>query len=81
MNTKEIKSREDLIELIEFLSSDAKGNLSEWENKDLPSYFEAMASWIEDMDGYYLNKNLPVPDDNVNWAFIADILRAAKVYE
>ncbi|MGY5360334.1 DUF7660 family protein [Cronobacter dublinensis] len=40
-----------------------------------------MASWIEDMDGYYLNKGLPVPDHNVNWAFIADILRAAKVYE
>lgn len=50
MSSKEIKTRQDLIELIEFLSSDAKGNLSEWENKDLPSYFEAMASWIEDMD-------------------------------
>ncbi|MEZ2601834.1 DUF7660 family protein [Kluyvera intermedia] len=80
MNNKEINTREDLIELIEFLSSNAKNNLSEWENKDLPSYLESMASWIEDMDGYYLNQKLPVPE-NVNWAFIADILIAARVYE
>ncbi|MGK9174400.1 hypothetical protein KXR87_14380 [Yokenella regensburgei] len=80
MNTKEIKTREDLVEFIEFLSSNAKNNLSEWENKDLPSYLESMASWIEDMDGYYLNQKLPVPD-NVNWTFIADVLMAAKVYE
>ncbi|EFU1360097.1 hypothetical protein HUO97_004475, partial [Salmonella enterica] len=52
----------------------------EWENKDLPSYFESMASWVEDMDGYYLNQKLPAPE-NVNWTFIADILMAARVYE
>ncbi|EPM5287899.1 DUF7660 family protein [Cronobacter turicensis] len=32
------------------------------------------------MDGYYLNQKLFVPE-NVNWAFIADVLIAAKVYE
>lgn len=80
MNTKEINTKEDFIEFLEFLSSDAKNNLSEWENKDLPSYLAAMASWIEDMDGYYLNQKLPVPED-INWKFIADILMAARIYE
>ncbi|EIL9793232.1 hypothetical protein LML68_004745, partial [Salmonella enterica] len=51
MNTKEINTREDFIKFLEILSSNARNNLNEWENKDLPSYFESMASWVEDMDG------------------------------
>ena len=80
MNTKEINTREDFIQFLEFLSSNARNDLSEWGNKDLPSYFESMASWIEDMDGYYLNQKLSIPE-NVNWTFIADVLMAARVYE
>ena len=80
MNTKEINTRENFIQFLEFLSSSARNNMSEWENKDLPSYLESMASWVEDMEGYYLNQNLSVPE-NVNWTFIADILMAARVYE
>ncbi|MCZ8957186.1 DUF7660 family protein [Escherichia albertii] len=80
MNIRKINTREDFIQFLEFLSSNARNNLDEWENKDLSSYLESMASWIEDMDGYYLNQKLPVPE-NINWAFIADILMAARVYE
>ncbi|WP_259282377.1 hypothetical protein, partial [Enterobacter sp. EC_62] len=80
MNTKGINTRDDFIKFLENLSSNSRNNLSEWESKDLPSYFESMASWVEDMDGYYLNQKLPVPE-NVNWTFIADILMAARVYE
>lgn len=80
MNTKKVNTKEDFIEFLEFLSSNAKNNLGEWENKDLPSYLESMASWIEDMDGYYLNQRLPIPE-NINWTFIADILMAARIYE
>ncbi|EJD0490131.1 hypothetical protein M0245_004732 [Salmonella enterica] len=80
MNTKKVNTKEELIELLEFLSSNARNDLSEWENRDLPSYLGSMASWIEDMDGYYLNQKLPVPE-NINWSFIADILMAARVYE
>ena len=80
MNTKGINTRDDFVKFLENLSSNARNNISEWESKDLPSYFESMASWVEDMDGYYLNQKLPVPE-NVNWTFIADILMAARVYE
>ncbi|EOA7290397.1 DUF7660 family protein [Proteus mirabilis] len=80
MNTKKINTREDFVQFLELLSSNARDNLNEWENKDLPSYFESMISWVEDMDGYYLNQKLPIPE-NVNWKFIADILMAARVYE
>ncbi|MEQ9861123.1 hypothetical protein OI450_03590 [Pectobacterium cacticida] len=75
-----ISSKDDLVKLISALAKDFKENPDEWENKDLPSYLEAIASWIEDMDGYYENTNQPIPKDT-NWKVFADILMAAKVYE
>ncbi|MEH2922322.1 hypothetical protein ACFFL1_14895 [Samsonia erythrinae] len=75
-----ISSKDDLVKLISALAKDFKENPDEWENKDLSSYLEAVASWIEDMDGYYENTNQPIPKDT-NWKVFADILMAAKVYE
>ncbi|MDX5631087.1 MULTISPECIES: hypothetical protein [unclassified Brenneria] len=75
-----ISSKDDLVKLISALARDFKENPDEWENKDLSSYLEAMASWIEDMDGYYENTNQALPKDT-SWKVFADILMAAKVYE
>ncbi|MBN3216989.1 DUF7660 family protein [Pectobacterium polaris] len=75
-----ISSKDDLVKLISALARDFKENPDEWENKDLSSYLEAVASWIEDMDGYYENTNQPLPKDT-NWKIFADILVAAKIYE
>ena len=75
-----VSSKDGLVKLIVALAKDLKYNPDEWENKDLSSYLEAIASWIEDMDGYYENTNQPLPKDT-NWKVFADILMAAKVYE
>ncbi|MFP1730836.1 hypothetical protein ACLECU_12380 [Lonsdalea quercina] len=75
-----VSSKDDLVKLISALARDFKENPGEWENKDLSSYLEAVASWIEDMDGYYENTNQPLPKDT-NWKVFADILMAAKIYE
>ncbi|MEQ9845810.1 DUF7660 family protein [Pectobacterium brasiliense] len=75
-----ISSKDDLVKLISALARDFKENPDGWENKDLSSYLEAVASWIEDMDGYYENTNQPLPKDT-NWKIFADILVAAKIYE
>ena len=44
-----------------------------WENPDLPSFLDAMASWIEDM-----GDRLPI---SPTWETFQDILSAAKIYE
>ena len=75
-----IKDKKDFLEFLEFLVDDLKNNSNEWENKSLESYLNAIASWVEDMEGYYLNNNLPIPE-NINWRVFADILIAAKMYE
>lgn len=75
-----IKTKSDFINFVELLLENLKSNPEEWENKTLPNFLEAIASWTEDMDGYYKNNNLPIPE-NIDWKVFANILAAAKIYE
>ncbi len=76
----EIKSKEDFVNFVELLVSNLKSNPEEWTNKSLPEYLESISSWTEDMEGYYQNNDMPIPE-NVNWKVFANILIAAKMYE
>jgi hypothetical protein len=51
-----------------------------WENADLAAYFEAMAAWVDDMEGFYRNRGETVPDQPT-WNTLQDMLQAARVYE
>ena len=75
-----INTKESFIEFLNLLIVDLKQNSDTWENKTLDRYLEAMSSWIEDMNGYYQNRNEPVPS-NISWKVYADILMASKIYE
>lgn len=75
-----IKSKEELIDFLDFLSKDRSKNKEEWQNNTIEDYLAAIGSWIEDMEGYYENMNLPIPD-NENWSFIATLLYVGKIYE
>ncbi|MBO9728554.1 MAG: hypothetical protein J7623_07955 [Chitinophaga sp.] len=75
-----INTKADFIRFIGLLIEDLKNNPTEWENKTLPDFLDAMANWTEDMDGYYINHHLPVPT-TVNWQVFANILAAARIYE
>lgn len=76
----EINSKEDFVNFVELLVSNLKSNPQEWTNKTLPEYLESISSWTEDMDGYYKNNDVPMPE-NVSWKVFANILIAAKIYE
>lgn len=75
-----ITNKEDFIEFVNLLITDLAKNPDEWENKTLDSYLEAIGRWTEDMEGYYLNHHLSIPE-NVDWKVVATILIAAKIYE
>lgn len=79
-DTSAIKSKKDFLHFLDLLIKDFEEHREQWTNTDIRSYFEAMQSWVEDMDGYYENFNLPIPTD-IPWHNFADILLAAKVYE
>jgi hypothetical protein len=75
-----IKNREDLAGFVNDLAKNFRENPDSWTNRDVGSYLEAMAAWIEDMDGYYLNNRLNAPE-KPEWKNVADMLIAAKLYE
>lgn len=77
---KEIRTREDFINFLKDLKKDCLENLSSWENKDIGTFLEAMASWVEDMDGFYINQGLPIPE-KPDWKIFSDILMGGKLYE
>lgn len=77
---KNVKSREGLIDFIDSLVKDTEVHSEEWNNKSVSDYLLSMQSWIEDMEGFYLNNNLEIPK-NIDWSFIATIMYVGKIYE
>jgi hypothetical protein len=75
-----IQSRDDFIVFLAALIQDRQANQDDWENNDLPNYLEALGAWVEDMDGYFLNQQQPVPQQP-SWQLLGKILLAAKTYE
>jgi hypothetical protein len=80
MELESIKNKEDLVAYIHGMVKEATESECSWENNDLPSFLEAMAGWIQDMDGYYISRG-EKPPMNLAWKTIAEILRAATIYE
>ena len=78
MEPKQIETRDQLIAFISEVVSDHDSNGEQWENGDIRSFLEAMASWLQDCDGYYRE----TLDVNVaDWQIFADALVAARIYE
>jgi len=63
----------NVITTIDELLSDFKVNPKGWENPTLERYLEAMGAWLKDSR----NSEKEQP----SWELIADMLRAAKIYE
>ena len=52
-----------------------------WENINLSDFLDALASWTEDMDGYYKNTDQVDRLDQPDWKTFAEMLIAARIYE
>jgi hypothetical protein len=76
----EIQTRDDLVAFIKALRSDLRADPKKWENATLESFLDALASWTEDMDGYYQNHGREVPQ-TPTWKTLGEMLAAARVYE
>jgi hypothetical protein len=75
-----IKSKAEFIDFISILSEDSVNNKDEWKNNTVKDYLTSISSWVEDMEGYYINNNLQIPSDE-NWSFIATLFYVGKIYE
>lgn len=77
---KNVQTKEELLRFLQMLANDRRSNEEEWESKSVEDYLLSIQSWIEDMNGYYENNNLEIPQ-NIDWNFIANIFYVGKIYE
>jgi len=77
---RSVSTRADLVELVRELKKDLDTRPEHWVNAELGAFLEAMAAWIEDMDGYYVNLGEKVPT-RPEWRTLADMLMGARTYE
>ncbi len=75
-----INCREDFVAFVLKLQHEFKENPGAWENRDLPSFLEAIAGWVGDMDGYFQNQGKE-PPAQPTWKLLGSILLAARIYE
>ena len=73
-------TKDDFINFLKYLKEDYNKNRHEWVNKNIDIYLESIASWADDMEGYYQNMNIETPQ-NINWNFIATLYYVGKIYE
>jgi len=74
-------TKQEFILFIENLRTDFIENKEQWENKTIEDYLEAMANYVEDIDGYYKNTNQNIDLEMVNWKVFSDILKGSTIYE
>jgi hypothetical protein len=75
-----VGSKAELVEFVRALAEDLSENRDGWENPTLETYLAALASWVEDSEGYYRNQGRAVPVEP-SWRDVAEMLMAATMYE
>ena len=75
-----IQTRADFVLFVRDLLQNLRQKPDDWENQGIEAYLDAIAAWVEDMDGFYLNQGVPVPQQP-DWKLLGQILLAAKYYE
>ncbi|WFU84901.1 hypothetical protein QA645_19810 [Bradyrhizobium sp. CIAT3101] len=75
-----VSSRSDFVIFVDALRRDLLANRGEWENDTLERFLEALSGWVQGMDGYYRNQQLPTPT-TPGWKNLAEMMLAAKFYE
>ncbi|MFL5244352.1 MAG: hypothetical protein ACJ8FY_19810 [Gemmataceae bacterium] len=78
--SKNLQTHNQFAAFVRHLTQSLHDHPEEWQNQDLPSYLEALAAWVDDMEGYYKSQGATLPLQP-SWRTLAEIMLAARVYE
>lgn len=76
----EVCTRDDFVRFLTALARSRREEPEAWENDTVEALLDAMAAWVEDMDGYFENIGQAVPEQP-SWRFVVQMLLAARVYQ
>lgn len=76
-----VGTRADFIEFLNVLADDCRTNGAAWENRDLAGFLDALASFAEDIPGYYRNTGQAVDVSAPSWRGFAEMLCGGRLYE
>jgi SPX domain protein involved in polyphosphate accumulation len=74
-------TRYDFIEFLKEFRKDLKDNKSNWENKTLEDFLEAMEAYAEDVQGFYDNMKMDIDANVPTWENFKTIMKGASIYE
>lgn len=80
MTPDEVTGRHELAAFLTDLLVQVEASPPTIPNSTLAEFLSGAAGWVEDLDGYFLNRGEPVPDQPT-WSLVAAIFAAAAVYE
>jgi hypothetical protein len=74
-----VDSKESLADFLGALEESARNHPESWENSRLDRFLEAWSGWLRESDGYFRNRG-ETPPTQPSWAFVAQMLIAARSY-
>ena len=75
-----VESRADLVRFLAELSASVRAGDTNVENESAAALLDAASAWVDDYDGYFVNRGEPIPE-SPDWKMIATIFSASLVYE
>lgn len=74
-----VRSRSDFIAFVRELRQELIQNPQRWENASLEEYLEAVAAWVQDIEGDAGDQEEQIPSSS--WRWFCLMLLAATTYE
>jgi hypothetical protein len=81
MSGETVQSRQQLIDHLFRLLDDFDGAGDLWANRDVYTFLQAVAAWLDDSEGYYRDSGTAGDAEQPSWQLFADALSAAADYE
>ena len=81
MDDMEVESRQDLAAFVDELADDLESHPERWENATLPRFLDALARYLDGLDGWCANNAPEIDPEIAQWRLFAVALAGAQVYE
>jgi hypothetical protein len=81
MEPSGVNDRQSFIHFLHEFRNNYLLDREQWENKTLDQFLEALASYAEDIQGYYDNVMPSMNADIPSWRVFADMMMGASMYE